>query len=72
MGHATDRFIVLVIVLAGLWPSCLGAQQPASGSPTELARLERVEDLTEDLANDLLELSLAVRDRDRRHAAPLR
>jgi hypothetical protein len=65
MRPATDRLIVLVVVLAGLVPSSLGAQQPAGGSPAELARLERVEDLTEDLANDLLELSLAVRDRDR-------
>ena len=32
--------------------------------PDALARLETVEDLTESLSNDMLDLSMAVRDRD--------
>ncbi|MSR75100.1 MAG: VCBS repeat-containing protein [Planctomycetes bacterium] len=40
------------------------AQEAGKASTAEITRLERVEELSEDLANDLLELSVAVRDKD--------
>jgi hypothetical protein len=40
------------------------AQQPTQAAPVDRARLEVVEELSESLANDLLELSIATRDRD--------
>jgi hypothetical protein len=41
----------------------------AQQSAPERARLEVIEDLSESLANDLLELSVATRDRDLRRTA---
>lgn len=57
------RSILLVTSCIVLGAASLAAQETQNGNPAELARLERIEDLTEDLANDLLELSVAVRDR---------
>ena len=50
---------LLLLALAGLPP--LGAQSPQRADP---ARLEVIEDLSESLANDMLDFSVAVRDRD--------
>ncbi len=46
------------------------ASTPPAPSQTAPARLEVTEDLSESLANDLLELSLATRDRDAARTAP--
>jgi len=56
-----------------LFTAVLTAQTPPAPGPQsaeERARLEVVEDLSESLANDLLELSVAVRDRERERIAP--
>ena len=50
-----------------LWVGC-GGSGPGDES-FDRTSLERREDLSESLANDLLKLSVAVRDRDRDHAA---
>lgn len=42
---------------------------PAPRGPVDSRRLEEIEDLSESLANDLLDLSVAVRDRDVRRMA---
>jgi len=67
------RLAALTLLLASF-----PAQQPVEPSRTptapapvaDRARLEVVEDLSESLANDLLELSVAVRDRDPERIAP--
>jgi hypothetical protein len=51
--------LFLLLALAGLPP--LGAQAPQDA---DRARLEVIEDLSESLANDMLDFSVAVRDRD--------
>ena len=57
-GAAATLLCLTTILLAAAAPH---AQQAAPGAPS---RLEVVEDLSESLANDLLDLSLAIRDRD--------
>ena len=57
-GHLYQK--LLAGGLIGL-SCCLVWAQP---SPVDRTQLERVEDLSEDLANQLHDLSLAVRDRD--------
>ncbi|HZH90635.1 MAG TPA: VCBS repeat-containing protein [Pyrinomonadaceae bacterium] len=60
------RGLAFVLALGCLVAPVAHAQQPApsaAGAP-ERTRLEVVEDLSESLANDLLELSIATRDRD--------
>ncbi len=53
----------LCLVFAGF--SVLGRSQVLMGTQTvDTARLEAIEDLSESLANDMLDLSVAVRDRD--------
>jgi hypothetical protein len=56
----------LVLALGCLAPHRARAQKPATAAATapERTRLEVIEDLSESLANDLLELSVATRDRD--------
>jgi hypothetical protein len=55
-----------VLALVCLAPHRVHAQKPAttSAAAPERTRLEVIEDLSESLANDLLELSVATRDRD--------
>lgn len=53
-------------VLLFLFPAPAGAQEPV---PAETKQLEVTEDLSESLANDLLDFSVAVRDRDLRFMA---
>ena len=57
-----NKTLLLVAVLACSLP--LFAQVPSKADAAQIARLERVEELSEDLANDLLEMSVAVRDKD--------
>lgn len=58
IGTPPALLLLVTIVLAAAAPR---AQQP----PVQpISRLEVVEDLSESLANDLLDLSLAIRDRD--------
>jgi hypothetical protein len=63
---------VVGLSLSMLFPSALArrasAQSPSSDS-VDRKRLEVIEDLSESLANDLLELSVATRDRDLRRIA---
>jgi hypothetical protein len=57
----------LVLALGCLAPHRAHAQKPATAAAAtapERTRLEVIEDLSESLANDLLELSVATRDRD--------
>ena len=54
LGMATPILVMVLIVTA-----C----DPSVSKPFEQDRLEQIEDLSESLANDLLELSVAVRDR---------
>jgi hypothetical protein len=59
-----QRFIVLasaVLSAALLWPISSLAQEP---EPLDTKRLEIIEDLSESLANDLVELSIAARTAD--------
>jgi hypothetical protein len=60
--------LIFTLALGGLAPRRARAQQPATATATtpagERTRLEIIEDLSESLANDLLELSVATRDRD--------
>ena len=63
-------FIVTVCLVYGPSRAQTGSQMPQS--PTQKIdrpRLEIVEDLSESLANDLLELSVATRDRNARLTA---
>ncbi|HZH32822.1 MAG TPA: VCBS repeat-containing protein [Pyrinomonadaceae bacterium] len=54
----------LVLALVCLAPHRAHAQKAATAAAPERTRLEVIEDLSESLANDLLELSIATRDRD--------
>lgn len=67
MSRPARRFVILLTApfLIAL-PSLAGAAQvgPVVAPAAETARLEVIEDLSESLANDLLDLSVAVRDRD--------
>jgi hypothetical protein len=62
--------LMFALALGGLVPRRAHAQKPATTATTtaapagERTRLEVIEDLSESLANDLLELSVATRDRD--------
>jgi hypothetical protein len=56
-------FCLLALVVVSFSASAQSSPTPQS-APLDRARLEIIEDLTESLANDMLDLSLAVRDRD--------
>jgi hypothetical protein len=56
-------FVLVSGCLAGCHVHAQQQPQPATGA-AERMRLEVIEDLSESLANDLLELSIATRDRD--------
>ena len=58
--------LILLIVIGGLGKVAGQNGSPAADKtvPVDRNRLETVEELSESLANDLLELSVAVRDRD--------
>ncbi|MFN0059918.1 MAG: FG-GAP repeat domain-containing protein [Planctomycetota bacterium] len=65
MTRTPARFLVVALLTTAIRLAAV-AQDVAPGNAEEIARLERVEELTEDLANDLLELSVAVRDGDKK------
>ncbi|HEV2802011.1 MAG TPA: VCBS repeat-containing protein [Pyrinomonadaceae bacterium] len=56
--------LAFALALVCLFPRVSHAQQTATTAAPERTRLEVIEDLSESLANDLLELSIATRDRD--------
>ncbi len=62
----TARRIFIITIAALIASSFLNSikAQTQSAKQAELARLERIEELSESLANDMLDLSVAVRDHD--------
>jgi len=54
----------IVLATTMVFAACSSGETPAPASEFDRAALERTEDLTESLANDLLALSVAVRDGD--------
>ncbi len=65
----TSLLTAVTTASMALFATVASVQPPATPIPVDTARLEAIEDLSEGLANDLLELSVAVRDRDLRQIA---
>ncbi|MBV9928549.1 MAG: CRTAC1 family protein [Acidobacteria bacterium] len=64
-GRARTSAALSACLILALHIPTFGAQRPqAARGPADRARLELAEDLSESLANDLVDLSLAVRARD--------
>jgi len=62
-----SRFFTLLVAFSMLGQTSVLAQQPVTPKPPSSAadrRLETIEELSESLANDILTLSVAARDRD--------
>ncbi|MDQ3585264.1 MAG: VCBS repeat-containing protein [Acidobacteriota bacterium] len=66
-SHGQRRKVVSMLCAAALFVANLGllyAQTATTATQVDRTRLEIIEDLSESLANDLLELSVATRDRN--------